>query len=561
MVYVAGISRIQIARQVAPQIPPVLSFLTATEIGKLQGFGDADFQSSLNTLEGHLRKTKGFTAEGDTQKFIDIRQAAGELRTFRDYINDPGAVAVKVVPSATGGRSPDMYIRYGNNKLRRVEISNITLASPDYRPDARINTQGQVVPKIPREEIPGQPGKSIVVLPTNEFNDTDIKAAIRSKIKASSKGPSQLDAQNPNTHAGGEPMAQGGDVVVQITHGKVNKVRLDRMIRELEPELFASSAQRVQIDSIDAAEPRAGRKIFEYNREGEEFVGIVRKPNRPLTPELTPGQKPGGIGAPTGGTRGAIIKNIGGTILTLLVQLAFTYILKWVAEKIEEKQINSELKKLEPQIGERLNALSGEVLERQSGSEQPVFATIKYSLNYFHTLEDQSQRSLFFGESSSDIETNKIYQDQRKAEQDVTSFTDAKLMDVTLASGEQPKDQSSFSKTEHKSGTYETQVFTFEKSVKLQRFSNLELRDYVLQQALAEEMNTPEGSPPSKRATELRTRLDTLQGTIAKEEASARAEKERERQAEEKRKQAKLAQARDAEKAPPPPRVAAAAAT
>ena len=112
---VAGTSGVRIARQGGPQIPPVLSFLTATEVEKLKGFGDADFQSSLNTLEGHLRKTKGFTGPGDTQKFIDIRQAAGELRTFRDYINDPGVVAVKVVPSATGGRSPDMYVRYGNN--------------------------------------------------------------------------------------------------------------------------------------------------------------------------------------------------------------------------------------------------------------------------------------------------------------------------------------------------------------------------------------------------------------------------------------------------------------
>ena len=70
-------------------------------------------------------------------------------------------------------------------------------------------------------------------------------------------------------------MASGGDVVVQITHGEANKARLDQMIKELEPELLASAARRVQIDSIDAAEPRAGRKIFEYNREGQEFVGIM----------------------------------------------------------------------------------------------------------------------------------------------------------------------------------------------------------------------------------------------------------------------------------------------
>ena len=239
--------------------------------------------------------------------------------------------------------------------------------------------------------------------------------------------------------------------------------------------------------------------------------------------------------------------------MALLVHFAFAYILNKIAKKIEEAQIDHALKKLDPQIGERLSALSSEVLDRQSASEQPIFATIKYSLNYWHTLEDKLQGSLSFGESPSDVESNKVFQDMRKAEQNVTFFTDATLLGVKLAGSEQPKDQSSLSKTEDKSGTYETLVFTFEKGVQLQRFSNVELRDYVLQQALAEEMNVPEGVPPSERATELRRRLDTLQGTIAKEEVRKRAEEEHEKQAEEKRKQAKLAQARQGQEAPPPP--------
>ncbi|ASL26559.1 hypothetical protein ACG10_09840 [Azotobacter chroococcum] len=498
-------------------------------------------------MQGHLRKTKGFTQAGETQKYIDIRQAAGELRTFRDYINDPGVVAVKVVPSATGGRSPDMFLRYGNGDTSRVEISNITLASPDYRPDVRPNAKGQLAPKIPKQDIPGQPGQTQVALPTNEFDDSAIKAAIRGKIKASRKGPSQLEAQNPNTRAGGAAMAPGGDVVVQITHGEVNKARLDQMIKELEPELLASSARRVQIDSIDAAEPRAGRKIFEYNREGQKFVGIVRKPNRPPL-ELPLGQKPGAMGAPRG--MSGIIKGVGGTIIGILAQLAYAFIISKIAQKIEEAQIERELKKLDPHIGEKLNALSGDVLERQSASEQSVYATIPYSLNYMRTLTDPASRQLFFGESEHDINTNQSFHEQM-AEQ--TFFTDAKLGNIKITSGEQPKDQSSFSLERDKYGTYETHIFTFEKSVKLQRFSNTELRDYILQQALAEEMNAPEGAPPSDRSVELRKRLDTMQGTIAKEEEGKRAEAESERLAEEKRKQEKLAQAREAQKVPPLP--------
>jgi len=549
---VSGSSGVRIARQGGPQIPAILSFLTPGEIEKLRRVGDSDFQDSLNTLVGHLRKTKGFTQQGDTQKFIDIRQAAGELRTFRDYVNDPEAVAVKVVPSATGGRSPDMWIRYSNNTTRRVEISNVTLASPDYRPDAQANPQGQVSPKIPKEEIPGQPGKMRVALPTNEFDDTAIKGAIRSKIKASSKGPSQLDAQNPNTRAGGAPMDPGGDVVVQITHGEVQRARLDQMIQELEPELVASSARRVQINSIDAAEPRAGRKIFEYNRSGQRFVGSVRQPNRPPVLEQPSIPKVGGMATPGGAGKFGVIKTVGGTIFAILVHFAFTYILGKIAQKLEESQIDSALKKIEPQIDERLVALTGEVLERQSASEQPVFATVKYSLNYMRFLDDASQKSLNFGASEHDLEGNKSMHDLRTAEL-VPFFRDAKLLDVKLASGEQPKDESVFSRTVDELKTHETQSYTFGKAIKLQRFSNVELRDYVLQQALPEEINAPEGQPPSARAAELRRRLDALQGTIAKEEAAKRADEERQRAADEKRKQEKLAQAREAQKAPPPP--------
>lgn len=548
---IAGRGGARVARN-GPQIPPVLSFLTPPEIAKLRAFGDADFQTSLSTLEGHLRKTKGFTERGDTHKYIDIRQAAGELRAFRDYLNDPNVVGLKVVPSNMGGRSPDMYARYRVGDEFRVEVSNITLAAQDVRPEAAVDAQGRVSPKISRTEHPTDPGKTVVSLPVTEFKDSaSIKAAIRTKIKGSTKGPSQLEAQNPNTLAGGRPMATGGDVVVSITHGQVDKARLDQIIKELEPELVASTARRVQIDSVDAAEPRAGRKIFEYSRQGQTFVANVRSPNRPAPVQLPQGPKVGAPGAPAGG-RMAIVKGVGGAIFALVVHFALAAILAKVQAKLEEMQVSDALKKIEPQINERLSSLSGDVIERQSAG-QAVFAKITYSLNYMRMLEDTTQSQLFFGETPADIETNRAFHDLRKAEQNMTILADATLANVTLESGEQPKDASSSSTSRHPSGTYETLTFTFEKSVRLQQFSDDDLRDYVLQQALAEEMNTPEGVPPSARGLELRGRLDRLQGKIAKAEETRRADREREQQADERRKQAKLADARAAQQAPPSP--------
>jgi hypothetical protein len=275
----------RIARQPAPEVPTVLSSLSPSEIGKLRGFGNSDFEASLSTLEAHFGKTKGVTGSGRGQKFIDTRQAAGELRTFIDYVNNPEVEAIKVVPSATGGRSPDMYVRFRNRENARVEIVNITLASPDYRVSLQSNAQGQTTKRIPREPVDGDPGKSRVVSIVNDFNYAAVKSAIRAKINTTSKGPSQLVSQNSNTTAGGAPMTQGGYVVVQISNALVDKTKLDQIVAELETELVSSGARRIEINAFDLSQPRSGRKVFEYTRQGQNYVASVRQPNRRV--ELT----------------------------------------------------------------------------------------------------------------------------------------------------------------------------------------------------------------------------------------------------------------------------------
>lgn len=184
------------------------------------------------------------------------------------------------MPSAPGGRSPDLYVRYSGETARvRVEIANITEASPDYRPDARVDRRGRLSSKMTREEIPDKPNKTRVALPTNEFKDTAIRKAILGKIKSTASCPSQLQAQNPNTVAGDAPMAVGGDIVVRVTHGTVDKARLDQMIEELKPELVNAGVRRVQVDAVSTADPSAGRALCRGSDVGvcggEPPVGLV----------------------------------------------------------------------------------------------------------------------------------------------------------------------------------------------------------------------------------------------------------------------------------------------
>lgn len=272
IVEVAGSSGIRVARQPS-QVPPNLSFLTPKDIQKLQAFGTADFQQSINALQANLSKTKDLTATGRPRQFIESRQSAGEIRTFLDYIRDPEINAIKVVPSSSGGRSPDFYVRDQSGVERRVEVYNITLASKGVRAELRTDDQGQQTRKSPKAQ-------GSVVLTTTEFDETSIRDDIRSKINAGPKGPSQFDAQNKNTQVAGRNMAVGGDVVIQIDgRGSVSKTRLDGIIKSLEPELVASSANRVVISATNTDDPRAGRTVFEYNRQGQTFTGTERRPH------------------------------------------------------------------------------------------------------------------------------------------------------------------------------------------------------------------------------------------------------------------------------------------
>jgi hypothetical protein len=535
----------RVARQTGPvQLPRALSFLTEDDVRKLQVFGDSDFQSSVNTLQGHLRKTQGTTQAGNPQQYIDIRQAAGEVRTFLDYVRDPDVVAVKVVPSATGGRSPDLYIRWSNGTETRAEVYNVTLASSSVRPELTTGPIGQrlTIPKVESE------GGTHVVLPTNEFDVTAVRDAIRSKIKSSSKGPSQLVSQNRNTQVGGRPMATGGDVVIQITHGEIPRTRLDQIIHDLEPELVSSSAQRVVISAIDADEPRAGRKVFVYSRQGNSFSGSARTPfYRPVTPEPLRPPSAGGI------RMGGQLRGIGGAVFNILLMIALAYVFEKLRQWLEKGQVEEGIRKLEPAIADAIDAKGNEIIELQSSSDTPVFSTINYSITFRQTKPDPMAKSLFevSGEMDpSDREAMRQTQQAYNADQNQTFFAGAHFFGVTIGSGTKPENQESFSLVHDKYNLYDDYVSTLTTSVVLPRMSNVDLRDYVLSQALQNEL-APSGTVSPERTEELGRRLERLQAAVAREEAQNQAEEERNRQAEERRKAAKLAAARAAANMPP----------
>jgi Domain of unknown function (DUF4157) len=259
---VRNASALRISRQEST-LPQALAFLTPQDIAKLKGFGAADYQASLDTLEKMFRVTGDLTEKGLPRQFVSTRQASGELRTFLDVIRNPKVKAVKVVPSASGGRSPDLYYGEISGAESRVEVVNITAAAARARAELQQNAVGEASRTIPK--VAGN-----VVNTVEEINTVGkLREAIRVKIKAGS----QLSSQNPNTRVGGQPMETGGEVRVSTSHVELSKDEIDGVIKDLQSELANSPATKIVVDTIDKADPRGGRKLFEYAKdEKRNFV-------------------------------------------------------------------------------------------------------------------------------------------------------------------------------------------------------------------------------------------------------------------------------------------------
>ena len=280
----------RISRQpvlVAPAVPPALSFLTPQDITKLQGFGNADYQASLDTLDKMLRITGDVTQDGLPRQFVSTRQSSGELRTFLDFVRNPDVRHLKVVPSASGGRSPDFYYRHASGAEARVEAVNITAAAK--------STRATFDPATGARNIPRQ-GGSVV----NTVEDIDTVAKLREAIRVKVKAGSQLSAQNPNTQAGGQPMQVGGEVRVSTSHVELSRSEIDGVVRDLQSDLANSSASKIVVDTVDSAEPRAGRKLFEFTRNPDGTFSYSETRMSYARPPGAAATTPAGTGAGDG---------------------------------------------------------------------------------------------------------------------------------------------------------------------------------------------------------------------------------------------------------------------
>jgi hypothetical protein len=290
---VEGASPVRVACQGQPQVPPDLAkMLTPADMVKLGAFGAADLQTSLDAIRGQLSKTGSPTQQGRGQRTVDSRQASGELRTLLDALRNPNITAVKVVPGMPGGRSPDFYV-VKNGVEERIEVANTTLAPARSR--AVVGTDASGKPTRRMAKVTDASGTR-PALPVTELDYGALREQIRGKATGGSKGTSQMDASNPNTLVGGRQMAVGGTISIEVSHGAVDRAELDRIMKSLEPALLSTSARTVQISAVDAANPRNGRMIFEYTRQGASYVFSVRVPYyklpRPAAPVAPAAQAP-----------------------------------------------------------------------------------------------------------------------------------------------------------------------------------------------------------------------------------------------------------------------------
>jgi hypothetical protein len=382
----------RISRQTppAPATSPVLSFLTSQDIAKLQAFGNADYQASLDTLEKMLRITGDLTQDGLPRQYVSTRQASGELRTFLDLVRNPDIQAMKVVPSAAGGRSPDFYYRQVGGAGGRVEVVNITSASSTARAQAKPGEGGATARRIPSRE------GSVVT----QVEEIDSVAKLRQAIRVKIKSGSQLSAQNRNTQVEGRPMEVGGEIRVSTSHIELSKGEIDGVIEGLQSELADSSATRVVVDTVDKAEPRAGRKLFEYVRNDEQrfvysrtrvsfaranappITGAATAPDvsTPPTGATAEGSVPEAAvegatraeaaeGAVAGGAAEAeaigVAARVAGFALEaaagLVIGIAVGLFLEWLKGVIEEAVLKSDLEALKPNIQAKLQELSPKI--------------------------------------------------------------------------------------------------------------------------------------------------------------------------------------------------------
>jgi hypothetical protein len=181
--------------------------------------------------------------------------------------------------------SPDFAEQTGAGKdPTRIENSNVTLARRGGRPVVGTDADGNTTRRMPRD------ASGNVRPNVTEFDHTAIREQIRGKV-----GHGQLKAQTANTIVAGKQLQAGGVLRVTVQHGEVDGTTLEHIItNELATVLAtATEVQAIEVDAVDASNPRGGRFVFTYTRQPNgTYVGTVRPSFAKM--EALPDEAPGG---------------------------------------------------------------------------------------------------------------------------------------------------------------------------------------------------------------------------------------------------------------------------
>jgi hypothetical protein len=237
-------------------------------------------------------------------------------------------------------------------------------------------------------------------------------------------------------------------------------------------------------------------------------------------------------------------------LITFVIQMAIEWALRKLVEKAIQERIQAAVEALQPQIDAMFAGKAQELLELESTTDAPVYATLTIALDY-HVVAETVKAAIEHAPTPREGTL------EMKAPQSWREFRGARLVSVAVAAGPQPNDTTSLSSNRdpasHELTEVTNEVVTIVHSAQLQRFSDEDLQAYLLEQAIPEALRTGDDAPASPRLQELQGRMNRLTDVMADKAQRKREAEQREREAEAARKQKKLDDARAAAGAPPPP--------
>jgi hypothetical protein len=180
---------------------------------------------------------------------MEIRAATPELRALLSLAARPEVEEIRVIPSSSRGRSPDMvyFVRDGGKlMMKRYEVTTVTGEIGGYKP---ANVESGGTPEV-----------------------DDIVRSITVKIRPGARGTTQFDAPLSVTGPKGQPIAvpPGGTLGVHLAKsaGKIDSLVQTAMDR-LKPALAAAAPYPNEIQFLKR---RGG--VIRYVRTARGFVKV-----------------------------------------------------------------------------------------------------------------------------------------------------------------------------------------------------------------------------------------------------------------------------------------------